>query len=46
MGKSWVVERTGDEFELVAAICDPARLTTDPDHKHPHPVPTPCEEEE
>jgi hypothetical protein len=44
VAKSWVVERTGDQFSVHAVMCDPPRPPRKPQHDHPHPAPPPCKE--
>lgn len=41
VGKSWVVERTGDGYFVHAVLNDPERSPRKPTHQHPHPAP-PC----
>jgi hypothetical protein len=44
VGKSWLVERSGDAFTVHSVICDPKRGPRKPTHEHPHPTPSPCTE--
>jgi hypothetical protein len=43
-GKSWAIERKGQQFFLRAVVSDPPLPPPSPPHQHPHPAPQPSRE--